>query len=60
MKLEKTMKNTKEQIISEHFSKLGKKGATNRWSKISPEQRREHAMKMVEAKKKKLSPDTIV
>jgi len=50
------MPNIKQQIISEHYSTIGKKGAKARWAKTDKEERHKIAMKMVEAKRKKLSP----
>lgn len=49
------MKN--EKVISKYFSKLGEKGAKKRWENKTTEEKREHAMKMVEARNKNKSVD---
>jgi uncharacterized protein HemY len=42
-----------QDILKKHFSSLGKKGGKKRWENVSAEERREIALKMVAARKKK-------
>lgn len=49
------MKNFKE-LISEHFSELGKKGMEKRWKNATPEERKETGRRLAEARKKAKKP----
>ena len=45
--------NNNSITLVEHLKKIGAKGRLSRWSKTTPEQRKAHSQKMLEALKKK-------